>query len=154
MSSKITIVIDKLREIIPTLTGFTDKLELHNPYLVQDNASVRLAKGWGLTIEDSGPGGNDTYGTHSESRSFGIVVTKSFFAKDNDPVAIHTAGKALLEDAKTVVIRLLNDDQLGIEPSIGAVTFLNNTGVSVEFKEKGKFLTTKSIISIDINEDI
>jgi len=152
--SNISTIIDKIRQVVPTISGFSGKAELYNPYSVEDNNINDLKDGWGLAVLDSSLSDLGEFCFHQESRQFKILLTKRTIRLETDVVALHTDSKALLEDAKNLAVRFVNPDQLGIDSNINKIDFIGNSGI--EFFKVGKFnyLVTETIFGIDITENI
>lgn len=152
--SNISDIIDRLRVVIPALTGFNDKKELRNSYDLLDNPQIILKDAWGLTVETSVGAPLPVFNEHSEARNFGIIVTKQIFRLENDATTIHTATKGLLEDMVTVNTELLKSNQLAIGDKIRKIDFVTNAGLQFIKKDKTGFLFTETVFSIQITETI
>jgi hypothetical protein len=152
--SNISTIIDTIRTAIPTLSGFSDKSEIPNPYSLTDNDSNFLVNGWGLVVGPSGLSPLNTFKDHSESRTFIITLTKEFVRMEGDNDAIHTDSKALLEDAVLVNKDMLAFDQLEIDANIQKIDFVGNSGIEFIFNGKHSFLATELTYNIDISEEL
>lgn len=77
---------------------------LPNPYELAENNGRLLEKGWGLAVS---PGGENTSrficATRSVRIQFQIVLTRRFYATENDASAKASADKLLLTDFETII---------------------------------------------------
>ena len=108
--SNISTVIDAIRTTIPTLTGFSAKSEIPNPYSLEDNSTHLLKDGWGLVVEDAINATPEEFKSIRMDRDFTVVLTRQLFKTAHDVSTPITQYKALLEDQFTVTQDFLQQD--------------------------------------------
>lgn len=150
--SKISVVYDKLREIVPTIV--TARQELINPYDLANNPRPFLQKGWGILIGDAVPSKVSTYCLDIEARSFIIVLVDHLVSLGNshDPMAL--GAKNLMEDIRLLKNRLVDYDQLSIHESIEQIKYASGTGIDFLKKGETSYLISSLTVSIDYSEQI
>ena len=132
--SKVSTIYDRLRVVIPTITGFSDKKEITNPYSLEDNNINILREGWGLAIGESTPTPGE-YNAFNEERTFNIIVTQEVKYTDHNLDPRITVEKAVLEDSYNLKKEILNNNQLNIPSDIEIILPGGSTGI--EFFQEG-----------------
>lgn len=151
--SNITIFYNKLIEIVGT-DLFSTKIRIPNPYDPSKNSGPQLRDSWGVKLNPSTLGTIGIYHQHNESREFSIVFSSQVFKLKSNPTAMDTAIKALAEANNTLMVRLLNNDQLGIPDSVGIIEFVGNSGIEFLEDDKTDYILTETTFAVDIMEDI
>ena len=152
--SNISTLIDRIRVVVPTYTGFTTKKEIPNPYSLTDNARLYLENGWGLKILSESISGFQVNQFVSGTRDISIVVTKVVYSVGNENSNIITDSKSLMEDVVTLKKEFLACDQLGIGGNIRKVDFVTNSGIEFLTAKKFNFFSTETIFSFDLSEEL
>jgi len=150
--SNVSTVYDTLITIVDGL--FSDKKRLPNPYNILENDSFRKKLGWGLKMGPSTIGTIDLFNKHVESREFSIVFTKLAQKLKNAKDGFDDPAKGLIEDNNTLMVRLLNNDQIGIPSAIGIIEFVGNSGMELLEDDKSNYISTETTFKVDIMEDI
>lgn len=152
--SKISVVYDRLRVLTPTLTGFTDKTEIPNPYSLVDNDFNLLREGYGIKVESGNPASSTWTKSFSEQRIFTVVVTQGIFSVTHDPEQIVTAAKDLLEDSLVLKQAFLDNTQLSIPSDIEIVHLVSSGPVDFVQGDKYNFLVNETSFAIQIRENL
>lgn len=81
MSTPISNLVTKLNDVIPTVTGFSTKKLLENPYDLEECSPQRLSNGWGIRV---GSIDLTPLSTHEKllSPQFRIILTRSISGSD------------------------------------------------------------------------
>jgi hypothetical protein len=149
--SNISTIYDKLREQVALL--FPLKLEIPNPYSLEDNAILFLKDSWGVTINEGSLGSINVYCLDAESRAFDIILVRQTWKVDGDKSPLVTDSKLLLEDARTLKNDMLAHDKLGTS-SIQKIDFANSTGINFVKGDSFSLLTISLTFSIEYTENI
>ncbi len=152
MATNFTDIFDRIRVVVPTLTGFATKTELFNPYNLEDNSSAAQSDGWGLIVAEGGPSATQEFGNVYEDAGFGIVLTREYksTAHNRDPSL--TVAKALMEDLVTLKLDFMNVDQIGISGDVENIIYVSRSGISSVSLEKSKVLTANIVFNFIIKE--
>lgn len=150
--SNITIIYDKLREIIPTIV--TGRAELPNPYSLINNPNLYLKKGWGLTIGEGVESEIGTYCDDFETRTFDIVLTDHLATLNNTHELMAAASKSLMENIRALKNRFIDFDQLTINESIEKISFVSSSGIEFLVSNEVSYLVASITIAIDYSEEI
>ncbi len=135
------LIITKLQSV---LTGY---LRIANPYAIENNPAMILAKGYGLAI---GPGVNTQRYVgciQTWQRSFTIVVSRQLVNTEND-----ATGKAIIE----VAMLNAHEDLLTAfesDPTLGGVdikaVITDDSGIQYLEGQDGKFLAIEMVLSVE-----
>ena len=150
--SKISIIYDKLREIIPTI--LVGRTELPNPYSLINNPSIFLKKGWGLAVSEGVKSEIETYCHDFETRTFTIVITDHLASLNNSHEAMAVKTKDILEEIRSVKNRFLAFDQITIDDSIEKIEFESCSGLEFLASNDVSYLVASITIAIDFSEII
>lgn len=151
--SNFSTVYDQLISLIPTLSGFTTKTKIINPYELESNDDNLLRDGWGLIVGDSFEGELDVFNKTNVNQSFGVVLTRELNQTYHNATPYETVTKLLIEDAVTLRVRFLNADQLGVQNNLELVRYVGRTGISF-ISDELKILTTTVNFNFSITENI
>ena len=97
MASDFSTSYDEIRTKIASVLGIT-YTELNNPYFVEDEADIMLAKGWTLGIADSNNSNRTICNKITFRRDLVITMTKRYYAPSRDITARVTAEKEIIDD--------------------------------------------------------
>ena len=150
--SNISVIYDKLREIIPTIV--TGRVELVNPYDIVNNPRPFLQSGWGLVIGEGSPSEIDIMCRDYESRIFTIVLTDNLITLGNTHEAMSVASKAMIENIRLLKDRLIEFDQLGIDSNIEQIRFVSSSGIEFLNSEEVSYLISSITVLVDFSEII
>jgi hypothetical protein len=150
--SKITTVYDTI--IAEMIKLFPDKQRISNPYDLSNNSETKLKDSWGIKMSPSGASGINLFPYHTEARDFSIVLCRRVYKLKEDSAALDAPLKALMEDAKTVICRMMAADQLGIPDSVGKIDFASNSGIEFTRADSQESISTEIKFSVDIMEGI
>ena len=150
--SKITVIYDKLREVIPTLV--TGRTELPNPYSLLNNPNLYLKKGWGLTIGRGNPSEIDTLCHDFETRTFDVVLTNHLATLNNTHDLMASASKLLIEDIRLLKNKFLDFDQLDIHETIEKIEYVSSSEIGFLLNNEVSYLIASITIAIDYSEII
>ena len=150
--SKITIIYDKLREVIPTLV--TGRTELPNPYSLLNNPNLYLNNGWGLTVGEGVEAEIDTLCHDFETRAFTISLVNHLATLNNTHDLMANASKLLLEDIRLLKNKFIDFDQLEIHESIEKISFESSSGIEFLINNEVSYLIASITIAIDYSEII
>lgn len=149
--SKAVAVYDKI--LLMLASGLTTHSRISNPYKLEENPEYALKAGYGVKI---GAGENTarTLGCAilSERRDFGIVLSRKYFAREDDAVSKAVAERELFNDAFEV------KKMFELNPQLDGITsnaaYASDTGTNYVFGNKDRFLTTEITISIEYIENL
>lgn len=126
---------------------------LPNPYKPDENAEAFLVKGYGLKI---GPGTNTqrtmTCGKIFEERNFTIVLSRKYFAREDDAANKAVAERELMNDSWLVKNEIEKDPTLGGKSA--NAYFVSDTGTNYVFSDKDRFLLNELTVSIEYVESL
>jgi hypothetical protein len=158
MAFSIGSVIDAIRVAIPGYSNFSTKLEIPNPYSLEDNPINYMDDSWGLIV------GSGTRGSKEELAIMDYVVTT------NRPVSvilsrkvyeIHTIDKAINEevknlfiDANTIRNNFLSLSKFGVLKGGEEITYIGDTGVNFINGDKFNLIYTQIDFEFEIVETI
>lgn len=104
MSTSIDIK-NKIRAVLPTLSGFTDKAEIPNPYDLEENNFQFIRSGWGIRLGSSTPQTEANYPEYTLTTEYEIIITERVANTQSDADPMHTITDNLMADISTI-----NDD--------------------------------------------
>ena len=146
--SNATNIYTKIRTLVPTLTGFTTKKEIPNPYSLEDNQVNLLRDSWGVRIGTSTPTEEtDRLPNYVETRDFEVVLTRSVSKTDSDPDKIPVATQAMLDDFRTLENNFTLD-VFGTDEGVSAININSTTGIENVTAGKFNHITASIIFEI------
>ena len=154
MTSKIITVYNRIRTLIPTLTGFNDKFEIPIPENLVSNPIVLLKNGWGVIIGEDSPSINQEFRFLTTDRRISIVLTRDVFQTFNNAGPSVTVNKNLLEDSMTIIKTFLKSDQINIEESILKVDYSGSSPIEFLVGDNARFRAITIDFRFNINEMI
>lgn len=154
MSNFSTIFNELVGTTIPGLTGFSGKTEIANPYALELNDFNTLRDGWGIVIGDSSDSEYQEYKFTIIEQEISFVLTRVVRSTRHNVTPLQTALKAMIEDAITMRIDLLNDDQITIPSNIYKIDFLGRTAVEFLDAEEWNIITTTNNFMFSIRETL
>ncbi len=152
--SKISTIFDRLNVLIPTLTGFTTKTKISNPYSLEDNTDILLKNGWGLKLLPGSSSDLQTFHEIGTVRQIAIVTTVQNISIGNNNALIDDKSKELAENINTLRLAFEGPNQLDIEASVNKVDYVSDSGIEFIIGEKFNFLAIEAVFNFDINETI
>lgn len=137
--SKISTAYDAIVTQIGT-TLSTHK-RLSNPYSVERNPEPILSKGYGVRI-GSGSNPKLIMNKISITRDFTVVLTRQFYATQNDAASKAEVEKDLMEDQVSLIQAFRADTTLsGV---VADIEYVGDAGIGSVFPEKGHFLVLET----------
>jgi len=148
--SKISTIHDQLISLLGTL--FSDKQELVDPYELENNDSIILANGYGITIDNA----IRSEGAILEryivfERDVNLILTEKTFGSERDVVARETVEKNILEDQLTAIAAFEQDSTMR---AICDIDLVDDNGIEKVFDDKSNFWTISSRFKIKYEEII
>ena len=133
----------------------TSHVRLSDPYNLDQNTPVLLKLGYGLTF---GPGSSvdreilTVGGKRTQVKTFGISLTRQFYAKEFDAAAKDVATLALHEDLAILINDFILEDTL----NAGAIItgWLDDSGIIEVFSDKNNFLAIQANFTVEIRDTI
>lgn len=150
--SNISTVYDALKGALPVL--FSSKLDIPNPYSLEDNAVRMLVNSYGIKINDVTEGPIDVLKDTNVTYAFSVVLTSELVRMESDTAILHTTVKQLYEDALIVRKDYLNADQLGVPDNVEKIDYVSTTGVQYFNKGKNSFVSIEIDFNVEISETI
>jgi len=147
--SNVSDVLDVMRLKLATL--FPDKLEMSNPYSLEQNQSIILENAYGVKV---GPASlvEGEFCNYSSQREIGIILTAFCPKTDADSTPFIETTKSLLDDANTVVGNFMANNQLDVENKIRILDFTNDSGISFVYGEKYSYLYIELSFNLTTSE--
>lgn len=149
--SKVTVVYDKLLEVLPVL--FPDKTRVPNSDSLDDNMAQYTRDGWGLRV-DAQDFVESEFKDIETGRVFTVILTREIIKTDSQTSQVDTARKAILEDVLTVQKDFFNDDRLGIPESLARVEITGTSSIQELRSGKSNFLFVEVYFNMHIREDL
>jgi hypothetical protein len=132
---------------------YSTHYRLANPYKLDGNADVFLAKGYGIAM---GAGENTqrliSGGYLSIRRTFDVTLTRLFSALDEDGSSKATTEKQLFEDQLALINYFEEDPTMG--QTVTNVKFVSDNGIETVFGEREQYLAVTSSFSVEYLEPI
>ena len=150
MTTKISTIYDTIRTALASI--LTGKLEIPNPYSLDDNPIQFLKDGYGVVIGSGTPGAIQIYCLDSEARTFTIILTKEVYRLEVDSANLITESKNLLEDIRKVKNDMLAYDQLTIDTTIQKIDYTGGSGINFVSAGKHNLIYADISFSIEYTE--
>jgi hypothetical protein len=99
--SKLTDAYDALRAFVPTV--LTDRTELPNPYIIENNASSFLKSGYGVSYGVGDSTNRRANGGYTGAHTFTVTLTAQVTSTENRTDAFVAVKNALYEAAHVLV---------------------------------------------------
>ena len=149
MTSKITDVYNRIIVVLDTL--FPSKTRIPYPYSIERNNSRLMIDGYGLLV------GSSTFEELEwcgflNSRSIGVVFTRSLFKVDSSTLETDNLIKAMLEDVYTVQESFYNYNELDIPAKIARVDITDVSEPEEVNAENSSFLSMTANFNFFIYE--
>ena len=148
MTTEFSTIYDALVTRLGT-TLFSGHKRLSNPYNLAQNNDQVLEKGWGLAVRE-GENTNRLVGKNTTvRRSFDIVLTRKYFAREFDAAKKADAEKTLLEDLQILIDSAEGDTDL--VPASGKYVFryLGDSGITQVKDDRDDFLAVVVSTSVE-----
>lgn len=154
MSTVFATLIDNLRAEIPTITGFSTKKELTNPYVIENNASQLLRGGWGLRVGGSTIISGELSRTTSENE-IGVVLTWEVNGMDISSTNLTTTIKAAKSDISKIVNRLSAPGQYTYPAGVIDVAYTSTDPIEYDdATEKLRYIRTTVNFTVILAENL
>lgn len=146
--SNATEIYKKIRELIPTLTGFTDKKEIPNPYSLEDNQSQFLRNGWGVRIGPTTPTEEtDRLPDYVEATDYEIVLSRQVVRTESNADKVPAVSQQLLDDF-SLLENAFTPDVFSIAEGVSKININSITGI--ENVTAGKYNHVTAGITFEI----
>lgn len=150
--SKFTTVYNQIRSFIPTISGFSTKKEIPNPYSLEDNNFNFLKDSWGLKVGQSSDASTQVLCHDRTKYDFTIELIRELKRLDSDTSIINNEVLELMEDAIALKSAFIADDQLTITSDIEEVAHTSTSAVQFLQAEKFNFINVSIGFTIEIEE--
>ena len=140
MSDLSTIVDNLAAKVEATLSGY---VRVANPYVVERNDQLALARGYGVGIGAGRPQNLYLGGKRAWERTFNVLLINLVTASPTDASGNATGEKALIEDCRSLA-RALELDQT-LSGVCTKIDYLGDSGVTLSESEIHKYIS----VSID-----
>lgn len=131
---------------------FPNHHRLGNPYDLEVNPDLTLTQGWGLAV--GGGANTERYvGCQaSVERTFTVIITRRYIARENDADTKATTEKLLLEDLKTLV----NDAEsnYSIDSSTAIIKYVSDSGIEPVRESQENYLHLSVVLTAEYFETI
>ena len=143
--SNLSTIYAKMRATIPTLTGFTAKQELADPYTLSNNSEQTLRVGWGIKLGDNNPQVDDfDMPDYVETQVYEVVLTLDAITTSNNPDPLVTASSQIRSD-----LDVIKDDfmgtRFGIADKVTNITMDSISAIEGVSVDKMNFITASII---------
>jgi hypothetical protein len=149
MSTKFTLVYDDIRNKVKAL--WPTKVEVNNPYIIEDEADIRLKDSFGIAI---GAGSNTNRvicGSSSTTRSFNIAIVKKHSSPSEEISARVIAEKALLNDLFDLQKYF---DSNPSSDNIINIRYVNDNGIEFLNGDRFGYLMLRSTFEAEYSENL
>jgi len=147
--SAISDIIDQLYVILATQYP-APYVELNTPYNLQTNPDRYLKNGYGIRVG----AGSDTQELNnrlqSETRSFGVVITKEVFDINNNTASRKSVEKFLLEQ-RIIISKLISSDSI-VNGLCEELDYASDDGIVAVEEDSDRFLSI--VINFDLKYSI
>lgn len=126
--------LDRVAELLP------EYKRLSNAYKPEENPSLLLKQGYGVMIGRASTSKKTHSPALSVTRTFSLVLTREYHAREDDSDAKALTEKFLLEDAGVISADI--EKNWNMENSILRCRFLSDSGVEYVRTETDRFLKT------------
>lgn len=147
MASAFSTSYDEMRVLIAATLGAT-YTELNNPYFVEDDADIMLAKGWTLGIADASNTNRTICNKITVARDLFITMTKRYYAPSRDITARVTAEKELIDDQ----VNLLKALVVYTTDSIVKIDYNLDSGINFLAGDRFGILQLDTTVSLEYFE--
>lgn len=151
--SKFDTFYDALRAKVITLTGFTSKVELPNPYILAANPQGMLKDGWGITIGSSSVGPSE-FGSTTDLHVINIVLTRELLTTENNAAPTIAAVKALKSDAQTLMTYLERGDSFATSATLERFSYSSTSPITFSEGQTYRYLSMTLTFLAGIREDL
>jgi hypothetical protein len=149
MSTKVTTLYDAFVTAIGSV--LPQHTRLSNPYKPEENPDLLKKKGWGVRV---GPGTNTNRVMCPETfiaRTFTVVITRLYEAREGDGAAKAVTEKQLAEDAILMVKYVEANQNIGGASTSG---FVSDNGIEYVQSDTDKFLKIELEFQIEYFETL
>lgn len=154
MSTAFSTFFSTIRTEIPTITGFSTKKELENPYDLTLNSNKSLLEGWGVTIGPSTVRSTE-FTKVTCDQEVTVVLTASIRGAQTDRSKVTSTVSDLKTDVQRLITRLSANDEFTINAGIIDLHYLNTSAVEyISDDEDNRYLTVSVTFNCIINETL
>jgi hypothetical protein len=140
-------MIARLGTLYPSGSGW---VRLPNPYKPEENNELYLKQGYGIAL-GSGENTNRVVNCKfSINRTMTIVITRKFYAREDDASAKATTEKQLFEDQYELINDLEQD--FTVNDSTMYTRYISDGGIEYISGEKDNFLMLRTEFSVEYLE--
>jgi hypothetical protein len=152
--ANITTVRDTLKTFIPTITNFTTKTEILNPYDLTNNPQANIRNGWGLKIGGASATTIDYLNIYGQLRRFEIILTREVIRTEHNRSPIDDNEKNMLIDLDYLMKALESSSQLSIPTAVGKILYTGDNGIEYNSNiESFKLMSMEATFEIEIFEN-
>lgn len=139
-------VVTRIEAVLP------NHARLVNPYAVESNPEGMLRQGWGLALAAGTNTNRNLSCRLTFGRTFTVVLSRKFYAKESDVTSKASTEKELFED----LILLTRDfcDNSDLPGSLGLINYESDGGVEQVFGEKDNFLVMRANFAVEHFEQV
>lgn len=131
---------------------FPDKVELTNPYVIDDNEDIFLKSGFGVAILPTVNLNRATSCLYSIGRDVEIVFTKQIFGTNRDHKERQAIEKGLMQDQLNLIKAIDNDGQLN--DLLANSAFIGDNGIEFIFNDRNNFVALTCNFTLEYHEQI
>ena len=131
---------------------FSDKVELTNPYVIEDNEDIFLKNGFGVAILPTTNLKRATSCLYSIGRDIEITFTKQIFGTNRDHKERQEVEKGLMQDQLDLIKAIDSDGQLN--DLLANSDFLGDNGIEFIFNDRNNFIAFTCNFTIEYHEQL
>lgn len=131
---------------------FTDKVELTNPYILDDNPDIMLKNGFGVAILPTTNLNRATSCLYSIGRDVEITFTRQIFGTNRDHKERQAIEKELMQDQLNLIKAIDNDGQLN--DLLANSEFFGDNGIEFIFNDRNNFIALTNNFTIEYHEQL
>lgn len=131
---------------------FTDKSQLTNPYVLDDNEDIFLKSGYGVAILPTSNLNRATSCLYSIGRDVEITFTKQIFGTNRDISERQTVEKGLMQDQLDLIKAIDSDGQLN--DLLANSAFLGDNGIEFIFNDRNNFVALTCNFTLEYHEQL
>ncbi len=154
MSNAFSTLITTLESEIPTISGFSAKKQLPNPYDLESNGTQYLRDGWGITIGGGSIGPGELH-TVLIDQDFDVVLTRGVAGQETSATQIMDAIKSAKTDAQNAIRHLHSNVLVSKPDGIVDVSFVSTDAIEYNTtNDEYRFISLAITFTARINEDL
>ena len=156
MSAVVSDLMDKLITEIPTVTGYSTKKRIPNPYVLADtniNSHKKLAQGWGLMMGGSNINPFNMKSVNAD-QGFTIVLTRQITGAEEQPEILDREVKNIQTDLHELITHLSSNTVWSYTPGVIDVNISSTDPIEYFNDEKFRMISTSANFVAKIEEDL